>query len=204
MRSGRRTRTMETRRSALRIDCRCRGSRRRGGADMGEVVPLIDRRRAAAMATHPSALPAHPSASRSVRVTVHDAADGAARLRAALAVAAVARHGIPVAVGDGPERTTSIVAEADGLTVLATEASRALLFSDRIVWVTRPMLVTAHDDGSDAYWAGPEVTVDYHLAALVGIVRDGDRLYAVTRQGSFAFPLNEAAAVFEVAERPGA
>ena len=41
---------------------------------MGEVVPLIDRRRAAAMAAHPSSLPAPASASRSVKVTVHDTA----------------------------------------------------------------------------------------------------------------------------------
>jgi hypothetical protein len=65
------------------------------------------------------------------------------------------------------------------------------------------MLVTAHDDGSDAYWAGPEIVVEHHLDALIGIVRDGDRLYAVTRQGSFAFPL-DAAEVFATAERPGA
>jgi hypothetical protein len=171
---------------------------------MGEVVPLIDRRRAAAMAAHPSAVAVHPAAARSVTLIVHDTADGTERLGAALAVSAVAGHGIPVAVGVGPERTASILAEADGLTVFATEASRALLYRDRIVWVTRPMLVTARDDGSDAYWAGPETAVEHPLAALAGIVRDGDQLYAVTRQGSFAFPLADAAEVFETAVRPGA
>jgi hypothetical protein len=156
------------------------------------------------MSAHPSSLAAHSPADRSVKLTVHDTADGTERLGAALAVSAVARHGVPVAVGDGPERTSTTLAEADGLTVSATEASRALLFADRIVWVTRPMLVTVRDDGRDAFWAGPETAIELPLGSLVGVVRDGDRLYAVTRQGSFAFPLAEAAEVFETAVRPGA